>query len=91
MKLCSRPTTTQSRVKNLLLVQKGLEDLQRELPLIAKELPPWKIIASLENTERAKSYQAKLEGLYLSNKDVLDQFWQRHPEYAVADGDFNLS
>lgn len=78
-------------IARLVLLQQFLEDLRTELPSIAKEIPPWKIIAALENTERAKSYQVKLEGLYLSNKDLLDHFWQRHPEYVVSDGDFNLS
>jgi hypothetical protein len=79
-------------ISRLELLRSCIDDLKEELPHIAKEISKWKMIAALEAPERGKRFQVSLERIYLNNKNELDQFWQRHPEYIVGtDGDFILT
>lgn len=56
--------------------------LQRELPAIAKEIPPLPTLGKMfvEGTQQERdAYFAHIQHIYQQNKEVLDAFWQRHP------------
>ncbi len=59
--------------------------LKQELPYISKELLDLEHIPEL-TIEEIEVHKARLREVYAQNKEDLDAFWQRHPEWVEGEG-----
>jgi hypothetical protein len=64
-----------------LLAQEAFEDLRTEIPALAKILSPEYQGKAFLNKRTHMRYMNELKKLYEDNKNELEAFWQRHPEY----------
>lgn len=68
-------------MERLVLAQECFEALRNEIPEIAEQIKSWRVIAASVNETNKEKYLLRLGKEYVRNKDALDQFWQRHPQY----------